>query len=608
MDCSRVSKVARRATGQPIARRALFGGCLLVLGFVAFESARATTATWSAPDLDTFSYVNASGPGGRILGPSFTGGLDLDSGSRQFVPHGSDLPARLGMPLVAFKTSLQIPTSIDWTKYQVSSVAVTLKLMNGSGGTLIYDPSPISNAAILSEVSGGGTSTNRPMELYGVAFRDGYTGYSFEGAAGGAQPFSESTHPYASSDGGYIPYPIVGNATQAGQYVDVSNSLTGGYSATAAGNTTAPFDVTPWAIGTTSSVSATNTILDNATFAFQLNLNLPGVRNYVQQSLGQGGVGFFISSLHNSEEFGAGGGYPQWYMKESVGVFPAAAPASLAIGYRLIGDFDGNGAVNSSDYSLWKTDFGKSVSAGSGADGNGDGIVDAADFTMWRDHLGNSSPGSGAMAADAVPEPRSMGLACFAMLILAGGGRSKRLGAARLIQMDARRKASRGRSGFTLIELLVTIAIIGILVSLLLPAIQAARESARRMGCQNNLKQIGLATLSYADTNHHLPPPKTGSSPTTLAGSTLVILLPYLEEAGRFEQYDVSKSMYDSTNVALTSQPLSVYTCPSMRLPRAVPETACGEQLGPGSYIISAGTNSHASERNSRRCVCGTCF
>ena len=93
---------------------------------------------------------------------------------------------------------------------------------------------------------------------------------------------------------------------------------------------------------------------------------------------------------------------------------------------------------------------------------------------------------------------------------------------------------TRSRFGFTLVELMVVIAIIGILVAILLPAVQAARETARRMQCSNNLKQIGLATHSYMDTFHSKLP---SGSWHGVHGTWLVTLLPYIEQNGMFNNY-----------------------------------------------------------------------
>ena len=96
------------------------------------------------------------------------------------------------------------------------------------------------------------------------------------------------------------------------------------------------------------------------------------------------------------------------------------------------------------------------------------------------------------------------------------------------------------RRAFTLVELLVVIAIIGVLVALLLPAVQAAREAARRMSCQNNLKQLGLAMHNYESTHKNLPPggqPAKGTS-NNYGVSWLALILPYMEQGSVYDKFD----------------------------------------------------------------------
>jgi prepilin-type N-terminal cleavage/methylation domain-containing protein/prepilin-type processing-associated H-X9-DG protein len=127
----------------------------------------------------------------------------------------------------------------------------------------------------------------------------------------------------------------------------------------------------------------------------------------------------------------------------------------------------------------------------------------------------------------------------------------------------------KNRTGFTLIELLTVISIIGMLVALLLPAVQSARESARRSQCANNLKQLGLSVFEYENKFKTLPtsdrPPGLKTAPRI---SGLIKLLPYLGKEARLEAYDFTKGWFDNTgpdggNLALTSEPVPVYQCPS---------------------------------------------
>ncbi len=131
------------------------------------------------------------------------------------------------------------------------------------------------------------------------------------------------------------------------------------------------------------------------------------------------------------------------------------------------------------------------------------------------------------------------------------------------------RERSRGRSGFTLIELLVAISIIGILIALLIPAVQAAREAARRIQCTNNLKQLGLAVAGYESVNGCLPPgclPR--SSPFDVYGpdqdfSAFVRLLPVLDQQATYNANNFSLTYYDAQNNTVGTTAIASLWCPS---------------------------------------------
>ncbi|NLX96188.1 MAG: DUF1559 domain-containing protein [Rhodopirellula sp.] len=125
------------------------------------------------------------------------------------------------------------------------------------------------------------------------------------------------------------------------------------------------------------------------------------------------------------------------------------------------------------------------------------------------------------------------------------------------------------KSGFTLVELLVVIAIIGILIALLLPAIQACREAARRIQCTNNLMQVGIALHNYESAYGVIPPGTINadgpirSEPVGYHASWLVQLLPYLDEQVTYKHVDFSKSVYSKENSPVRVIRISTFLCPS---------------------------------------------
>lgn len=135
--------------------------------------------------------------------------------------------------------------------------------------------------------------------------------------------------------------------------------------------------------------------------------------------------------------------------------------------------------------------------------------------------------------------------------------------------MTSRRRCT--RDGATLVELLVVLFIIGILAALLLTAVQAAREAARRMQCGNNLKQLGLATHSFHDVHGRLPPRiiVAESSGFGIDGTTnpecswSVSLLPFLEQVTNYNRFQLSGDGGDFDNMVICETPIPVFCCPS---------------------------------------------
>lgn len=141
---------------------------------------------------------------------------------------------------------------------------------------------------------------------------------------------------------------------------------------------------------------------------------------------------------------------------------------------------------------------------------------------------------------------------------------------------------SRHCFAFTLLELLVVITIIGILMALLLPAVQAARSAARRVQCTNHLKQIGVAIHGYENAKKHLPP----SYATNPNHNILTLLLPYSEQMQVYAKVDFTKHWSNPANYDAVRTTIPLYLCP--QTPGGSPREAGGRTIYPADYTASA--------------------
>lgn len=146
----------------------------------------------------------------------------------------------------------------------------------------------------------------------------------------------------------------------------------------------------------------------------------------------------------------------------------------------------------------------------------------------------------------------------------------------------------RTRRAFTLVELLVVIAIIGILIALLLPAVQAARAAARRASCKNNVRQMGLAMHNYHSALNVFPPGVLGTSGSTSRGHLLhtwqTLILEYVEQSALYDDYDFDVRFDHANNAPAVLTKLPVYRCPELE------DKLVLDRYGPGHYAGNAGT------------------
>jgi prepilin-type N-terminal cleavage/methylation domain-containing protein len=159
------------------------------------------------------------------------------------------------------------------------------------------------------------------------------------------------------------------------------------------------------------------------------------------------------------------------------------------------------------------------------------------------------------------------------------------------------------RRAFTLVELLVVIAIIGILIGMLLPAVQQVRAAARRTACQNNLKQIGLALHNFHDTFNHFPPTCSSRTTNDYGYGWGTYILPYLEQNNAYDSINAALTLgldpsgkndadrVDATIVGGAGEIMPAYICPSDTLPNIKPNANPKYAEGKSNYLANLGHN-----------------
>jgi hypothetical protein len=268
---------------------------------------RAADADTISVGLDRWMYPFAFTGGTRNLSPTFgaVGTPGFDNRDAQF--------------LIGFDTSSIIPTGQGAGNYQISSV--TVRTMVGAPSGFEYDPTYDAFRTYLPDTDPEAiddADVGRPIELFGVGFRNGYTSFSF-GANDNQPPGFEESSLFGTQDvGTRNAYPL--SFASAGAGIDVSNNISD------------RIESHPWAVGS-AALAPGAPVTDNTTLAFAIDLANADVRSYVQQGLNDGTLGFAISSLHAASQAG-GPPVPQFLTRENTGA--GAAAAMLEIDYQIV--------------------------------------------------------------------------------------------------------------------------------------------------------------------------------------------------------------------------------------------------------------------------------
>lgn len=267
---------------------------------------------WSSPDLDRWNYPHLNG-GKRNNGSTFSS-----------IGQGPGFDDRMAQVLLGFNTAAQgIPSGLAAGQYQITSIKLTATVFRDSLG--VYDPT---YDAVATYTGGVDRDAGRPIELYGVGFRGGYTQFDFGPDDASAPGYSEaetSTAPNVPNGFGESTNPgdrfVFAADVSTGSLRDVSNNV--------AGN----FDTSPFAVGQTT-LNPGDQILLGTTFTFDIDLSDPLILAYLQSGLSIGQLEFALSSLH------AGSGtvgfpYVDFFMRESPTFLDGAIPITLAIEFEV---------------------------------------------------------------------------------------------------------------------------------------------------------------------------------------------------------------------------------------------------------------------------------